>query len=145
MKKRRHFPFLDMAYQGLGASLADDAYGLRHFGQQGFELVACQSFSENFGLYGERCGVLHIVSEDERIAVNVYDQLRYLVRWEFSSSPAYGARLVNIILENEELTAKWTGELTDMRFRLVSLCKAFHSALVEKRGVSTWSSRGIAS
>jgi aspartate aminotransferase len=145
MKKRRHFPFFDMAYQGLGASLADDAYGLRYFEQQGFELVACQSFSKNFGLYGERCGVLHIVSEDERVAANVYDQLRCLIRWEFSSSPAYGARLVNTILGNEELTAKWTDELADMRLRLVGLRKAFHTALVEKRGVRTRSSRGIAS
>lgn len=108
MKTRGLFPFFDMAYQGLGASLEEDAYGLRHFEEQGFELLACQSFSKNFGLYGERCGVLHIVSEDKKVASNVYDQLRCLIRWEFSSSPAYGSRLVNTVLSSKDLTKKWS-------------------------------------
>lgn len=73
MKPKAHFPFFDMAYQGLGAPLAEDAFGLRHFGEQRFELLACQSFSKNFGLYGERCGVLHILTENKAVAANVYD------------------------------------------------------------------------
>ncbi|KAF1851672.1 aspartate aminotransferase [Cucurbitaria berberidis CBS 394.84] len=133
MKPKKLFPFFDMAYQGLGGSLEDDAYGLRHFEELGFELLACQSFSKNFGLYGERCGVLHVVSESEKVAANVYDQLRCLIRWEFSSSPAYGSRLVNTILESEELTTKWTDELITMRRRLVGLRKALYDELVEKR------------
>lgn len=107
MKQKNLFPFFDMAYQGLGAPLDQDAYGLRLFTQMGFELLACQSFSKNFGLYGERCGVLHVVSESEEVASNVYDQLRCLIRWEFSSSPAYGSRLVNIILSDERLATRW--------------------------------------
>lgn len=107
MKPRKLFPFFDMAYQGLGAGLEEDAYGLRYFEKQGVELLACQSFSKNFGLYGERCGVLHVVSESEKVAANVYDQLRCLIRWEFSSSPAYGSRLVNTILGSGELSRKW--------------------------------------
>ncbi|KAH7361191.1 aspartate aminotransferase [Pyrenochaeta sp. MPI-SDFR-AT-0127] len=133
MKPRNLFPFFDMAYQGLGASLDDDAYGLRHFEEQGFELLACQSFSKNFGLYGERCGVLHVVSENEKVAANVYDQLRCLIRWEFSSSPAYGSRLVNTILGSEQLSSKWTDELIVMRQRLVGLRRSLHSELVEAR------------
>ena len=135
MKSGKLFPFFDLAYQGLGAGLDEDAYGLRHFGEQGFELVACQSFSKNFGLYGERCGVLHVVSETRQIASNVYDQLRCLIRWEISSSPAYGARLVNIILGNKERTAKWTDELTVMRQRLVGVRQALHDALTKKHKV----------
>ena len=137
MKKRKQFPLFDMAYQGLGAPLEGDAYGLRYFEQLGFELLACQSFSKNFGLYGERCGVLHAISASEKVAANVYDQLRCLIRWEFSSSPAYGARLVNTILASEGLSAKWTEELATMRQRLADLRRALHSALVEKRNVST--------
>ncbi|KAF2850961.1 aspartate aminotransferase [Plenodomus tracheiphilus IPT5] len=132
MKLKYLFPFFDLAYQGLGVSLEDDAYGLRHFEEQGFELVACQSFSKNFGLYGERCGVLHVVSENEKVAVNVYDQLRCLIRWEFSSSPAYGARLVNIILSDRRLSKLWTDELTVMRSRLLDLRRDLHSALTDK-------------
>jgi aspartate aminotransferase len=135
MKRRDHFPFFDMAYQGLGASLEEDAYGLRYFEQVGFELLACQSFSKNFGLYGERCGVLHVVGGDKSIVANVYDQLRCLIRWEFSSSPAYGARLVNTILASEELTMEWTDEMAKMRQRLLTLRHEFHKVLVETQKV----------
>ncbi|KAF2830228.1 aspartate aminotransferase, partial [Ophiobolus disseminans] len=133
MQKRKQFPFFDMAYQGLGSPLEEDAYGLRHFEELGFELLACQSFSKNFGLYGERCGVLHITSKNEAVAANVYDQLRCLIRWEFSSSPAYGARLVNTILSSGTLSTEWADELVTMRQRLVALRKVLHNALVEKR------------
>lgn len=136
MKKKKLFPFFDLAYQGLGASLQEDAYGLTHFEQLGLELLACQSFSKNFGLYGERCGVLHIVNESKAIAANVYDQLRCLIRWEFSSSPAYGSRLVDIILSDTSLTEMWTSELVTMRRRLFDLRRALHTELVVKRKVS---------
>jgi len=135
MKGRKHFPLFDMAYQGLGWQLNEDAYGLRYFEQLGFELIACQSFSKNFGLYGERCGVLHAISDDDKVAANVYDQLRCLIRWEFSSSPAYGARLVSIILASDELSAIWTQELATMRQRLLNLRGALHRALVHERKV----------
>lgn len=108
MKRVNAFPFFDIAYQGLGGTLEDDAYGIRLFTDMGFEIVVCQSFSKNFGLYGERCGVLHVVTNSETISRNVYDQLRCLVRWEFSSSPAYGSRLVNIIMENQDLKESWS-------------------------------------
>ncbi|KAH6618722.1 aspartate aminotransferase [Boeremia exigua] len=131
MKPKRHFPFFDMAYQGLGGPLEDDAFGLRHFVERGFELLACQSFSKNFGLYGERCGVLHILTEKEAVAANVYDQLRCLIRWEFSSSPAYGSRLVNTVLKDNTLTSQWQEELVVMRVRLVSLRRALHDLLTK--------------
>lgn len=107
MKKNQAFPFFDIAYQGLGISMEDDAYSIRLFTEMGFELAACQSFSKNFGIYGERCGVLHVVSENAEVAGNIYDQLRCLIRWEFSSSPAYGSRLVNTVLTDSGLTKLW--------------------------------------
>ena len=136
MKPKGHFPFFDMAYQGLGAPLVEDAFGLRHFTEQGFELLACQSFSKNFGLYGERCGVLHILTEKEAVAANVYDQLRCLIRWEFSSSPAYGSRLVNTVLEDGNLTTQWQEELVVMRDRLVGLRRQLYDLLTKKQKVS---------
>lgn len=136
MKPKGHFPFFDMAYQGLGAPLEDDAFGLRHFAERGFELLACQSFSKNFGLYGERCGVLHILTEEEAVATNVYDQLRCLIRWEFSSSPAYGSRLVNTVLKDSNLASQWHGELDLMRERLVRLRKTLYDLLTKKQKVS---------
>lgn len=107
MKDGKLFPFFDIAYQGLGDSLDEDAYPIRLYTEMGFEMVVCQSFSKNFGIYGERCGALHVVCPSKEIASNVHDQLRCLIRWEFSSSPAYGARLVKIIMESSELHGTW--------------------------------------
>lgn len=84
----------------------EDAYPIRLFTEMGFEMVVCQSFSKNLGLYGERCGVLHIVSLDAGVASRVYDQLRCLIRWEFSSSPAYGSRLASIAM-GSGLKGQW--------------------------------------
>jgi aspartate aminotransferase, cytoplasmic len=107
MKLASHVPFFDVAYQGLGDGLEQDAFGVQLFAGMGFEMVVCQSFSKNFGLYSERVGALHIVNKNEEIAANVHDQLRSLIRWEFSSAPAYGSRLVNIVLGDKEDVRDW--------------------------------------
>lgn len=103
----RHIPLFDLAYQGLGRGPEEDAYAVRLCAQRGLETIVCQSFSKNFGLYGERCGALHVVCRDGQAAANVHDQLRCLIRWEISSSPAYGSRLVKIVLADKNLSAKW--------------------------------------
>ncbi|KAH7171685.1 pyridoxal phosphate-dependent transferase [Fusarium sp. MPI-SDFR-AT-0072] len=109
LKKTSHFVFFDIAYQGLGDGIEEDAYALRHFATLGLDMFVCQSFSKNFALYGERCGALHAVCSSPETAAVVQDRLRCLIRWEFSSSPAYGSRLANIVLESDQLTAecKW--------------------------------------
>ncbi|KAF1951188.1 aspartate aminotransferase [Byssothecium circinans] len=140
MAARKHLPLFDTAYQGLGGGLDEDAHGVRHFVEKGFELLAAQSFSKNFALYGERVGVLHVVSENEEVKGRVYEDLRCLVRWEWSSSPAYGARLVDIVLSDGELTKKWNAELSTMRSRLVDLRKALHAALEKRQTPGNWAS-----
>lgn len=107
MKQHDHFAFFDIAYQGLGNGIVEDVYAIRLFADLGFEMFVCQSFSKNFALYGERCGVLHAVCPDTETAANVHDRLRCLIRWEFSSSPAYGSRLVSIVLESDDLRGEW--------------------------------------
>lgn len=107
LAQHRHFIFMDIAYQGLGDGLDEDVYAVRALAKLGVEMFICQSFSKNFALYGERCGVLHAVCADTKTALDVHDRLRCLIRWEFSSSPAYGSRLVNIILDSNSLTDEW--------------------------------------
>lgn len=107
MKARGQLPFIDIAYQGLGDGLDEDATGVRILSQVGIDFIVCQSFSKNFALYGERCGVLHVVTQSPTAAANVKDQLRSLIRREFSSSPAYGSRLVTIVLDDPDLRAEW--------------------------------------
>lgn len=98
---------MDIAYQGLGSSMEDDAYGIRLFAEMGFDMLVCQSFSKNLGLYGERYGALNVVCSSSTAAANVYDQLRCLIRWEFSSPPLYGARLADSILQSSSWQASW--------------------------------------
>lgn len=107
LKVGSHLPFFDLAYQGLGQGLDEDAYAARLCARRGLELLVCQSFSKNFALYGERCGTLHVVCNDSRAAANVHDQLRCLIRWEISSTPAYGSRLVKFVLQDDHLKADW--------------------------------------
>lgn len=106
--KHEVLPLFDIAYQVLGEGLEDDAYGIRRFVALGLEVMVAQSFAKNFGLYGERCGALHVVGKTRGSVDNVRDQLRSLIRAEFSSSPAYGSRLVTIVLENEKLAKIWS-------------------------------------
>ncbi|KAJ5383243.1 Pyridoxal phosphate-dependent transferase major region subdomain 2 [Penicillium concentricum] len=118
VKARSHLAFIDIAYQGLGDGLDEDAAGVRILSRLGIDMVVCQSFSKNFALYGERCGVLHVVAGSVEAATNTKDQLRSLIRREYSSSPAYGSRLVTIVLDDPELRAEWVAELTIMKTRL---------------------------
>ncbi|KAI8295504.1 Aspartate aminotransferase [Colletotrichum sp. SAR11_240] len=111
MKSHGQLPFFDTAYQGLGDGFDEDAAGVRIFVEAGLEMLVCQSFSKNFALYGERCGALHVVADSTEVAANVKDRLRSLIRYTYSSSPAYGSRLVKIVLSNCELRNAWTLEL----------------------------------
>ncbi|KAK7445557.1 aspartate aminotransferase [Colletotrichum acutatum] len=107
MKCYGHLPFFDTAYQGLGDGLDEDAAGVRVFVDAGIEMLVCQSFSKNFALYGERCGALHFVGNSQEVAANVQDRLRSLIRHTYSSAPAYGSRLVKIVLNDADLRKEW--------------------------------------
>lgn len=115
MRARRHFPFFDISYGGFGTAVPDggysDVWAIRHFVDQGFDLVVAQTFSKCMGLYGERVGCLHFACASEDIANRVLDQARCLVRWEYSSPPAFPGRLVGCILSDEGLEASWKEEL----------------------------------
>lgn len=140
MQTKGHFAFFDCAYQGLGTDSATDAWAIRHFVDRGIDMLVCQSFSKNAGLYSERVGALHVVCASSSIAANVLDQLRALTRWEVSSTPAYGAELVNIVLSDPALKAKWQSELEAARQRMRGLRKELHE-LVTSRGSTSvdWS------
>lgn len=107
LKAHGHLPFFDTAYQGLGDGLDEDSAGVRVFAEAGMEMLVCQSFSKNFALYGERCGALHVVGHTPEVAANVQDRLRSLIRHTYSSSPAYGSRLVKIVLSDGKLSELW--------------------------------------
>ena len=138
MLVKGHFAFFDIAYQGFGSSSAtaldDDAFAVRYFAENGIPMLAAQSFSKNFGLYGERLGAVHVLCETAGIAENVLDQIRVQLRWEVSSTPAYPARLVDIILSDPDLSREWRVELSKAAGRIQSLREGLHQSLIANDG-----------
>lgn len=77
MKKRNLIPFFDSAYQGFATGdLEEDAWAVRHFLDEGFQMFVAQSFAKNMGLYGERVGALHVVSTDKEAADRILSQIK---------------------------------------------------------------------
>ncbi len=122
-------PFVDMAYQGFGEGVEEDAYGLRLLSNRLPEVIIATSFSKNFGLYRERAGALSVVFADEQQANAGNSQLLSVTRGLYSMPPAHGAALIDIILHSPELTQLWRNELTQMRERISGLRVELVSAL----------------
>lgn len=119
--QRRLLPIVDIAYQGFGAGLDEDAHALRVLLSRGMTFLVANSFSKNFALYGERCGGLSIVCEDPAQADLVLGQLKSTIRKNYSSPPTLGARLIAEVLESADLRALWFDELTGMRNRILRM------------------------
>lgn len=118
MKEKDLLPFIDMAYQGLGDGLNDDAYALRMFADSGMHFIAATSCSKNFGLYGERAGALHVVCRDKAEKETVISILKRVVRAEYSNPPAHGGSVVAEVLGDAELRRRWEKDVDGMRARI---------------------------
>jgi len=139
MKERHLTPLMDSAYQGYASgSLDKDAFAIRLFLSEGFEMFMCQSFAKNLGLYGERIGMLHVVCSTSQQAKAVLSQLKLVIRPMYSSPPKHGAELVMKILGNEARFAKWKQELTDMSSRILEVRDLLRKGLEAKGTPGTW-------
>jgi aspartate aminotransferase len=117
-----HLPLFDSAYQGFATGDLDkDVYGLRYFCDQGFEMLVCQSFAKNFGLYNARVGVLHIVTRSKAKAKAAVANVAKIVRPMYSNPPADGARIVKTVLKDPQLYAEWVQELKGMSHRIIEM------------------------
>ena len=121
LEERGIIPFVDMAYQGFGEGLEQDAYGLRMLAHLVPEMIVANSFSKNFGLYRERAASLSFVFANPQQADAGFSQLLNVARGIYSMPPAHGSTIVDIILHSEELTHVWQSELTQMRDRIAGL------------------------
>lgn len=122
-------PFIDIAYQGLGRGLDNDAAGLRLVAEQVPELIIAASCSKNFGLYRERTGALMVLSATEEQAQAGASQLFSAIRGHYSMPPSHGAAIVETILTDAELRANWQGELDEMTQRILGLRDQFVSEM----------------
>ncbi len=129
LKARELIPFLDIAYQGFGAGMEEDAYAIRAIATAGLPALVSNSFSKIFSMYGERVGGLSVVCEDADAAGRVLGQLKATVRRNYSSPPNFGAQVVSAVLNDEQLKANWLAEVETMRRRILDMRQALVSVL----------------
>ena len=115
---RRLTPFIDLAYQGLGDGLEEDAWATRLVLDSVEEALVAYSCDKNFGLYRDRVGALFVMSRDSAETATVMSNLAALARVNWSMPPDHGAAAVRIILERPKLVQLWREELDSMRARI---------------------------
>jgi len=119
IRDKNHLTWFDSAYQGFASGCLDrDAWAIRHYVENGLEMLVSQSFAKNFGLYGERIGGLHVVCSDSKKVDEVISQLNVLIRPLYSNPPRHGAEIVYTVLSNPELYSEWRVELKAMADRI---------------------------
>ncbi|MGB5557861.1 MAG: amino acid aminotransferase [Paracoccaceae bacterium] len=114
-------PLIDLAYQGFGDGLEEDAAASRLVASQLPEVLIAASCSKNFGIYRERTGILMAISASAERQPVTQGTLAFLNRQNYSFPPDHGARLVTMILGDQRLRAEWRAELEDMRRGMLGL------------------------
>jgi aromatic-amino-acid transaminase len=132
IKSRGLIPYLDIAYQGFGDGITEDASALLALTEAGISFFCASSFSKSFSLYGERCGALSVVCPDKAQAELVLGQMRATVRKNYSSPPTHGGQIVARVLQTPALYAQWAEELNAMRARIQLMRERLHAVLQAK-------------
>ncbi len=134
LQKRGGIPFIDIAYQGFGDGLDQDAAGVRLLAGQMPEMLIAASCSKNFGVYRERAGVALAIAPSEAIRGVVGGNLAHLNRQNFSFPPDHGARLVTMILNDSVLCADWQAELEEVRLGMLAIREQLSAELQRLSG-----------
>ncbi|MEY2655241.1 MAG: hypothetical protein RLZZ524_2269 [Pseudomonadota bacterium] len=129
--ERELLPYVDIAYQGFGDGIAEDAHAIRALADAGLAFFVANSFSKSFSLYGERVGGLSVVCPTAAEARLVEGQLQMAVRKNYSSPPTHGARIVARVLGTPALQQQWSDELGAMRVRIQAMRQRLHGVLSE--------------
>jgi aromatic-amino-acid transaminase len=132
LRERRLIPYLDLAYQGFGDGIAEDAYAVRALADAGVSFFVANSFSKSMSLYGERGGALSVVCPDAQQAGNVLGQLKFTVRRNYSSPPIHGGQIVALVLTEPDLRALWEREVAAMRERMLAMRRQLHAVVSAK-------------
>ncbi len=133
-KRTGAIPFIDMAYQGFGDGVEEDAAGTRFLAANLPECLIAASGSKNFGLYRDRVGIAVAVTAAGAARDAAVSQLVAMNRMAYSFPPDHGARIVDVILSDEALHAEWMDELTHMRVSMQANRKALADALRDLLG-----------
>ena len=130
LRERALLPYLDLAYQGFGDGMDEDAYAVRALASAGLTFFVANSFSKSMSVYGERCGALTAVCASAAEAALVMGQLRFTVRRIYSSPGIHAGKIVAHVLGDADLRALWQAELAAMRERILAMRQALHARLV---------------
>jgi aromatic-amino-acid transaminase len=121
--------FLDMAYQGFGAGIAEDGAVVAQFLASGVDFFVSTSFSKSFSLYGERVGALSVVCNSKEEMTRVLSQLKVVIRTNYSNPPTHGAQVVATVLTTPALRTMWEEELGGMRVRIKKMRTSLQAKL----------------
>eukprot|EP01040_Poterioochromonas_malhamensis_P006542 gene6542-7043_t len=139
IKKKHHIVFLDSAYQGFASGNPEhDAYAIRKFVEDGHQILLSQSYAKNFGLYGERVGLLSVVTSSKEEAERVNSQLKVIVRPMYSNPPIHGARIVAEVLSDPQLKAQWLLECKGMADRITEMRNLLRTKLEAGNSGRKW-------
>ncbi|HSQ73582.1 MAG TPA: amino acid aminotransferase, partial [Rubrivivax sp.] len=126
-------PFLDLAYQGYGDGIEEDAFAVRALASAGLSFFVANSFSKSMSVYGERAGALSVVCAGAAEAELVLGQLKATVRRNYSSPPLHAAGIVSGVLGDPALRADWQADVAAMRTRIQAMRRSLHAVLQAKR------------
>jgi aromatic-amino-acid transaminase len=132
LRERELLPFLDLAYQGYGDGIAEDAFAIRALASAGLSFFVANSFSKSMSVYGERAGALSVVCADAAEASLVLGQLQATVRRNYSSPAIHAAGIVSRVLNDPALRASWEAEVAGMRNRIQAMRRSLHGVLAAK-------------
>jgi aromatic-amino-acid transaminase len=133
LKERELLPYLDLAYQGYGDGIAEDADAIRLLAEAGLTMFVANSFSKSMSVYGERAGALSVFCADAAEADLVMGQLKATVRRNYSSPAIHAAGIVSRVLTDATLRPQWEAEVGAMRGRIQAMRQRLHAVLSARR------------
>jgi len=133
LKQRELLPYLDLAYQGYGDGIEEDAFAARALASAGLTFFIANSFSKSMSVYGERAGALSLVCSSAGEAELVLGQLKATVRRNYSSPAIHAAGVVSRVLTDPALRASWEADVAVMRERILAMRKSLHAVLSAKK------------
>ena len=133
LRERQLLPYLDLAYQGYGDGIDDDAFAVRALAASGLSFFIANSFSKSMSVYGERAGALSVVCASAAEAELVLGQMKATVRRNYSSPGIHAAGIVSRVLTDPALRSAWEADVTAMRTRIQAMRRSLHGVLSAKR------------
>jgi aromatic-amino-acid transaminase len=129
LRERQLLPYLDLAYQGYGDGIEEDAYSVRALASAGISFFIANSFSKSMSVYGERAGALSVVCRDRTEAELVLGQMKATVRRNYSSPAIHAAGIVSRVLSDATLRPLWQADVAAMRERILAMRRSLHAVL----------------